>query len=120
MMFEVTFNRSNAQKTNKNSILDRNIIKFRSLKSEIETSAVCPRTDAVAENGCFYAPKRTIALSERSRDAIRRYLKLLGAIGTRTIAFGRVLDHCGGNNWNRSCADTNRDRCAFETQERRM
>ena len=42
MRFKVIFNRSNAQKTNKSTILDRNIIQFRSLKSVIETSGPWP------------------------------------------------------------------------------
>ena len=48
----------------------------------------------MVENDCFYAPKLTIASSERSRDATL-YLKLLRAIESLTMASGRVLDHWG-------------------------
>ena len=48
---------------------------------------------AVVENARFYAPKRTIAFSERFRGANRWYLSVLEALERRTIAAGRVLDH---------------------------
>ena len=53
MTFKVMFNRSNAQKTNANRISNRNTVKFRSLKSESETSVF----ETTSTNRCR---KRTI------------------------------------------------------------
>ena len=52
------------------------------------------RTQTVVENARFYAPKRTIAFFERFRGTNRWSLSVLGALERRTIASGRVLDHC--------------------------